>query len=87
MSESRYGEQPLARILREQRWTFTLMADELGVSRRQVGNAAKGWSRPIPALREQLPIILGVPLEELFTPSALEPFAAQPEHRRKRVNA
>lgn len=87
MSESRYGVQPLAQVLQDQRWSYTLLADKLGVSHRQVGNAAKGWSRPIPVLREQLPTILGVPIEELFTPGALEPFAAQPEHRRKRVSA
>jgi transcriptional regulator with XRE-family HTH domain len=67
----RFGDQPLIRLMRQHRYSYTLLADEIGVSRAQLVYAARGISAPSPELRTKLSNFFGVAPGELFTPAAL----------------
>ncbi len=71
MSPTRFGRQPLVDVMRRQRWTFSLLARELGCTYPQLHRAANGSVVPSPKLRDKLPVILATPLSELFTEEAL----------------
>lgn len=66
-----YGKQPALSELTEQRWSFSALADAIDVSRSHLYNACHGFTNPSDDLRQRLPQILGVKLEDLFTPEAL----------------
>ncbi|SFA61497.1 hypothetical protein SAMN05444374_1187 [Rhodococcoides kroppenstedtii] len=77
-----HGRQPFADCAERQRWTYVQIGAKLGVSARHVRNAAIGWTRPNAVLREELPSLLGCPLSELFTESAIaEDFATRPKRK------
>lgn len=67
----RFGDQPLICLMRQHRYSYTLLADEIGVSRAQLVYAARGISAPSPELRTKLGNFFGVTPGELFTPAAL----------------
>jgi transcriptional regulator with XRE-family HTH domain len=67
----RFGDQPLIRLMRRHRYSYTLLADEIGVSRSQLVYAARGISAPSPELRTKLSNFFGVAPGELFTTAAL----------------
>jgi transcriptional regulator with XRE-family HTH domain len=66
-----YGVQPSRSILLQQARTVAGVARLLQVSPQHLKNALSGLTPPRPEVRERLPEILGVPLEQLFTQSAL----------------
>lgn len=77
-----HGCQPLADYIARQRWTYVLLADELGVSERHVRNVANGWTRPNCVLRKLLPRLMDATLDDLFTGSAIaEDFATRPKRK------
>jgi hypothetical protein len=57
--------------LRRERYTIRLAAELIGVPESHLRIAVGGYARPMDAVREKLPTLVGVPLEELFTPAAL----------------
>ena len=78
MPETKFGEQPAYRLLYQQRWTVPRVAEEIGVPVGHLRLTLLGRVRPMPAVREELPKLLGVPLRKLFTPPALaKPYAAK----------
>lgn len=80
---NRYGHQPIAEVLHEQRWTAKRFARDHGLHEVHFGNAVAGIVRPNNEVRKIAPRVLGVPLEDLFTPRALEQFNSPwPERRR-----
>ena len=79
--QTRFGDQPLSGEMRRQRWHYSLLAREIGVTRQQLYAAARGIVVPSPPLRDRLPPILGVPLSQLFTTEALD-YRYQDNHHR-----
>ncbi|WP_169798565.1 helix-turn-helix transcriptional regulator [Piscicoccus intestinalis] len=80
--------QPARDILKQKRWTVAAAAREIGVSQTHLGNTVTGRNRPNDIVREKLPELLGVPLEELFYPDMIViPFSPRPSQhsRRKKV--
>lgn len=67
----RAGTQPLRAILQAQRYTTRQAADAIGVDWVHLGSTIKGSIRPCQAIRDRLPALLGVPLEDLYTPDML----------------
>jgi len=68
---NRFGHQPARQALFDQRWSIARAATEIGVPVSHLGNCVYGKIVPSPGVRERLPRLLGVPLEELFTAEAL----------------
>ena len=64
-------KQPGLAIMRFQGRATSAVARRIGVHEHQVGAALHGYIRPNAAVRERLPLILGVPLEMIFTEDAL----------------
>jgi hypothetical protein len=60
--------QPAREELRRQRWTIARAAKEMAVPVSHLHCAVHGTARPSERLREQLPKLLGLPLERLFEP-------------------
>lgn len=60
--------QPVLDVMRAHRppWQIHALADELGVSRSHLYNVVHGRARPSPRVIELLPVVLGVPLTQLF---------------------
>jgi hypothetical protein len=58
-------------VLTKQRWSRRLAAAEIDVDFTHFANAIAGRSRPSQAIRDRLPELLGVPLEDLFEPEML----------------
>lgn len=79
--QTRFGDQPLIEEMRRQRWHYSLLAQEISVTRQQLYTAARGIVVPSPLLRDKLPAILGVPLSQLFTAEALD-YRYQDNHHR-----
>ena len=69
---SKFGRQPARVALRRERYTIKLAAELIGVPESHLRIALGGYARPMDAVREKLPIPVGVPLEQLFTPAAIE---------------
>jgi transcriptional regulator with XRE-family HTH domain len=67
----KFGDQPLIHLMHRHRYSYTLLADQIGVSRAQLVYAARGISAPSPELRSKLSNFFGVTPGELFTPAAL----------------
>jgi hypothetical protein len=63
---TRWGVQPIARILHEKDYTYARLADEIGVARTHVYNACNGMTVPNEKLRDEAPAKLGVPLSRLW---------------------
>lgn len=63
--------QPAREIMRQQQIRIDHAAEQMGVSYRHLRYVLRGITAPMDAVREQLPVILGVPLVELFTPELL----------------
>ena len=80
-TRSKFGDQPLIEEMLRQRWHYSLLAREIGVTRQQLYTAARGIVVPSPMLRDKLPAILGVPLSQLFTAEALD-YRYQDNHHR-----
>jgi hypothetical protein len=68
---SKFGRQPARMALRRERYTIKLAAEIIGVPESHLRIAVGGYARPMDAVREKLPVLVGVPLEDLFTPDAL----------------
>lgn len=66
-SSSKFGRQPIAQVLHEQRWQIKRFADEHGLSYNHLFNVVSGRVAASRELQGILPSILGVPVEELFT--------------------
>lgn len=73
MTASRYGRQPLGDKMHEQRWTITRLAKDHDFDALHLKYVVSGVVRPNMDIRERIPDILGVPLEDLFTAEALKP--------------
>ena len=67
----RFGDQPLIRVMRAHRYSYTLLAKEIGVSRAQLVYAARGTSAPSREIRNRLSNFFGVAPGALFTAAAL----------------
>jgi len=69
--DTRFGTQPAREILRARRLSIRDVAVALGVSPRHLYNALQGYITPRTEVRQKMPDLLGVPLEELFTPDVI----------------
>lgn len=63
--------QPARAIVYDKRWTIPTLAREIGVSPGHLHAALFGRCAPSPQVREQLPVVLGHSLDELFTQELL----------------
>lgn len=63
--------QPARQILRDQYLTITDAADRIGVPQGHLRAVLAGTVAPQRTVRERLPELLGVPLEDLFTQDLL----------------
>jgi transcriptional regulator with XRE-family HTH domain len=70
---TRFGTQPGHQILVSQGRTISGVARVLRLHPAHLAQALQGRIRPNYEVRERLPDLLGVPLEELFTEDALQP--------------
>lgn len=66
-----HGPQPLRAVLTKNRYTVRQAAAAINVDPLHLTNVIRGGARPCQAVRDRLPELLGVPLEELFTEDAL----------------
>lgn len=64
-------EQPARDIIAKSEWSISSLARELGVKRTHLDGTLHGDTTPSPVVREQLPKLLGVPLEQLYTRALL----------------
>lgn len=71
-TKTKYGRQPIYSVLRRQRWTFAALSRETGVSLRALLLSARGETRPNADIRRLVPPFLGVSLEDLYSPDAIE---------------
>lgn len=69
-SGKRYGVQPAYDIVRK-RTTIAATARAIGVDYAHFNLAVNGRIRPCQAIRERLPIHLGIPIDQLFTDIAI----------------
>ena len=68
----RFGYQyGLINVMRAHRWSYTALAREIGVSRQQLYNCARGVIAPSPELRMNLANFFNVTPGELFSRAAL----------------
>lgn len=65
------GIQAARAVLRAQRYTTRQAAEAIGVDHGHLARAVSGRVRPSNEIRERLPELLGVPLEELFDSASL----------------
>lgn len=65
------GPQPAKQLLRDKRINVTTAARTMDVHYGHLQSVLAGAAAPSPQLRERLPELLGVPLEECFTPELL----------------
>ncbi len=72
-------KQPGLMIIKYQGRTISGLARTIGVQEHQVRAPLHGIIRPNAVVRERLPLILGVPLECLFTADALAAPEREPE--------
>lgn len=75
---TRFGRQPAYEILKKERWHISLAAHEIGVSHQHLSKAVHGYYRPNDVVREKLPKLVNVPLDQLFTAESLKPYWFQP---------
>jgi hypothetical protein len=68
---TRYGPQPIKKVLAAQGRTLAGAARICGLHYNHVRGAADGWHPADTDTREGLPAHLGVPIEQLFTPESL----------------
>lgn len=68
---SRYATQPARILAAEQHLTIRELAESIGEDPTHLGNALRGTAFPSERIREQLPLVLGRPLSELFSPDRL----------------
>lgn len=66
-----FGDQPVRKVMRDQRWTTQLMSRKLGVTYSQLRWVIAGRTVPSGAIRNGLSRILDTPVEQLFTEDAL----------------
>ena len=71
MQGQKYGDQPAVEVIYDQRWTYTRLALELGVTHKHLYAACRGVTTPSDVLRKRLPEVLGVPLADLYTAESL----------------
>ena len=72
MHHCRFGDQfGLINAMRQHRWSYTALAREIGVSRQQLYNCARGVIAPSPELRTKLANFFNVSPGELFSRAAL----------------
>lgn len=77
----RFGRQPLCAVIRSQGRTLVGFARANDISVTQLNHVGSGATPPSDELREKLPRLLGVPLDELFTEQCLAtPFLKQFSH-------
>lgn len=69
--DTRFGRQPAHSILIRERWTVPRAAKMLDVPPQHLMKALHGRIRPSVEVRTRLPLLVGVPLSELFTEDAL----------------
>jgi transcriptional regulator with XRE-family HTH domain len=82
---TRFGDQTgFIDALHRNRWNYKALADQLGVTYRQLYNTERGIVPPSLYLREALPAILSTPLRSLFSEAAL---AAQFKERHGRKDS
>ncbi len=66
-------EQPAYAVIRATGRSLSKIADEAGVPYLHLRQACRGLARPSQRVRERLPVVLGLPIEELFEPASLVP--------------
>lgn len=74
---SRFGDQPARKVLLDRELAVTDASLAMDVGYPQLFSALRGHTRPSEVIRERLPKYLGLPLESLFTPEALEPIGTR----------
>jgi transcriptional regulator with XRE-family HTH domain len=71
-----YGLQPARAVMRTQKVTTRQLAERIRVDEGHLTNVLRGRVRPCAALRQRMPLELGVPIEQLLTADAMQkPFA------------
>lgn len=71
MRDTRFGPQPAYAIIKSKRITFAELVRKIGCSPSQFYRALDGSVRPADAIREKLPLLVGVELTDLFTARAI----------------
>lgn len=72
---SRFGHQPARVLLRRRGHSLRQLAEQIGVSEKHFRDSVLGYTRPRPEVVAQLPALVSVPLEKLFTDEVLaKPF-------------
>jgi ribosome-binding protein aMBF1 (putative translation factor) len=67
----KFGVQPALAALRAERWSTALAARTIGVPENHLKHVVHGRTYPNAIVREKLPELLGLPLEDLFVPDML----------------
>ncbi|MBQ1018589.1 hypothetical protein KBX71_12050 [Micromonospora sp. D93] len=57
--------------MERERWSIALAARTIDVVEEHLRNVLRGITRPMPEVRDRLPKLLGLPLDELFTADVL----------------
>lgn len=68
---TKFGPQPIAQVMRDQRWQIKRFAAEHGLSYGHLHRVVIGQTAASRELQRVLPDLLGVPLEDLFTSESL----------------
>jgi hypothetical protein len=71
LKPTRFGPQPVREIIRKGKYSISMVAEMVGVREAHFVPALYGRIRPNMTVRERLPKVLGVPIEQLFTAEAL----------------
>ncbi|WP_328651330.1 hypothetical protein OG598_25020 [Micromonospora sp. NBC_00330] len=71
MTSKQWGRQPALNLLRQERWTIPLAAEEIGVSEWHLKNVVYGRTRPMEQVKIGLSRLAGRPVTELFTEEVL----------------
>lgn len=79
--------QPARALLRDQRYTTRQAAVAIDVEPGHLASVLAGHIRPHPVVRERLPELLGVPLEDLFDADRIDkPYFETGPVRRKPID-
>jgi transcriptional regulator with XRE-family HTH domain len=71
-ASTRFGTQPIHKILRERGISFSKFSRDIGLNELHVYKAARGVIAPSPFLKERASAALNLPVDDLFTVAARE---------------
>jgi hypothetical protein len=86
MPSKKWGPQPARVVMARERWSIALAARTIGVNEEHLRNVLRGVTRPMPAVLDKLPELLGCPVMDLFTEEILaKPYDPTPKRAWKPV--